>query len=225
MMTCAISQSNYLPWKGYFHLIGSVDVFIFYDTADFTKRDWRSRNKIMTPHGLHWMTIPVGSNKGKSIQEVVLPNGEWRRNHLETIRRNYSKCPYIGDVMELLAPVYEDESIDNLSKFNQELIMRIAKYLDIETTFRNASEFNILGDRVGKLIAMCDSIGADAYLSGPAAKDYITTEFDDIPTKLKWMDYGPYEEYKQRTEPFSHHVSIVDTIAILGKATKEHIFG
>ena len=225
MRICAISQSNYIPWKGYFHLIGSVDVFIFYDTADYTKRDWRTRNKIMTPSGPQWMTIPAGSNKGKSIDAVVLPDGEWRRNHLETIRRNYSRCPHIHDVMELLTPIYEDESITHLSTFNQQLIRRIAEYLDIETELRNASEFNVSSDRVGRLIAMCEMVGADAYLSGPAAKDYITDEFDEIPIELKWMEYGPYDEYPQRSEPFSHYVSIIDTIAMIGKSTKQHIFG
>ena len=61
MTICAISQSNYIPWKGYFQLISSADIFIFYDTVDFTKRDWRSRNQIMTPQGLQWLTIPISS--------------------------------------------------------------------------------------------------------------------------------------------------------------------
>ena len=53
----------------------------------------------------------VGSNRGKSIQEVLLPEGEWRKNHLETIRRNYSKSPYIEDVLKIVSSVYEDISI------------------------------------------------------------------------------------------------------------------
>ncbi len=37
MTIVAISQSNYLPWKGYFQLISKADIFVFYDTADFSK--------------------------------------------------------------------------------------------------------------------------------------------------------------------------------------------
>ena len=55
----AIVQSNYIPWKGYFDLIAYVDEFIIYDEMQFTKRDWRNRNKIKTPSGLQWLTIPV----------------------------------------------------------------------------------------------------------------------------------------------------------------------
>ena len=44
MTVVAISQSNYLPWKGYFQLISRADIFVFYDTVDFTKRDWLSHD-------------------------------------------------------------------------------------------------------------------------------------------------------------------------------------
>tara|TARA_Y100000588_G_scaffold301435_1_gene323337 strand:+ start:1056 stop:1736 length:681 start_codon:yes stop_codon:yes gene_type:complete len=225
MTSCAISQSNYLPWKGYFHLIANADVFIFYDTADYTKRDWRSRNQIITPQGPQWLTIPVGSNRGKAIQDVILPLGSWRNDHLETIRRNYSKSPFIQDVMDLLRPVFEDESISTLSLFNQSLIQRITKYLEIDTIFYNASEFNVEGERIQRLIEMCRKVEADTYLSGPTAKNYILNEFDDITLDLKWMEYGPYEEYEQLGKAFSHYVSIVDTIAFLGKSTRKHILG
>tara|TARA_B100000609_G_scaffold190194_1_gene177856 strand:+ start:254 stop:931 length:678 start_codon:yes stop_codon:yes gene_type:complete len=223
MTTVVISQSNYLPWKGYFQLISMADVFVFYDTVDFTKRDWRSRNKILGPNGFQWMTIPVGSNRGKSIQEVVLPEGEWRENHLETIRRNYAKAPYITDVMRIVSPVYEDATITTLSSFNQSLIHHICAYLGIQTEFRNASEFEHNGDRVEKLISICLQLDATTYLSAPAAKDYISDEFEGTEVSLKWMEYGPYEPYDQNIEPFSDYVSIIDTIAALGPKTREHI--
>ncbi len=223
MTIVAISQSNYLPWKGYFQLISKADIFVFYDTADFTKRDWRSRNKILGPNGLQWMSIPVGSNRGKSIQEVLLPEGEWRENHLETIRRNYSKAPCINDVMSIVLPVYEDKTITTLSSFNQSLIQQICAYLDIETKFRNASEFKHVGDRVEKLISICHQLDATIYLSAPAAKNYISDEFDRTELILEWMEYGPFDPYEQNIEPFSDYVSIIDTIAALGPKTREHI--
>ena len=222
MTTVAISQSNYLPWKGYFQLISKVDVFVFYDTVDFTKRDWRSRNKILGPNGFQWLTIPVGSNRGKSIQEVLLPEGEWRKNHLETIRRNYSKSPYIEDVLKIVSSVYEDISIHTLSNFNQSLIRRISDYLGIKTIFRNASEFSQEGDRVERLISICDQLGATTYLSAPAAKDYIGDEFEESGFMLQWMEYGPFEEYEQNVDTFSDYVSIIDTIAALGPDTRNN---
>ena len=66
MKKVAILQSNYIPWKGYFDLISYVDEFIIYDDMQFTTRDWRNRNKIKTPQGLYWLSIPVGSNTNRN---------------------------------------------------------------------------------------------------------------------------------------------------------------
>jgi hypothetical protein len=52
MKKAIITQSNYIPWKGYFDSIRKVDVFVVYDDMQYTKRDWRNRNLIKTPQGL-----------------------------------------------------------------------------------------------------------------------------------------------------------------------------
>ena len=223
MKTCVISQSNYIPWKGYFQMIAEADVFVFYDTVQFTKRDWRSRNKIMTPRGPIWLTIPVGGNRDRRIDEVTLPNGEWRKNHIETVRRIYSYTEHIGDLESILEPIFTNEKIVLLSDFNQTIIRKISEYLEIDTVFMNSSDFEIEGDKTERLIRICKEVNADVYLSGPAAKNYIKNEFDNSGIELKWMEYGPFEEYKQCGPNFSHEVSIIDTIAVLGKNTITHI--
>ena len=223
LTTCVISQSNYIPWKGYFQMIAKADIFVFYDNVSFTSRDWRSRNKIFTKDGELWLTIPVGSNRGKNIDEVDLPNGKWKTKHLESIKRAYSKFPYYEDVKEIIDPIFFERAVDNLSLFNQKLIKSFCKYLEIDTKFYNASDLGIDGNRVEKLIKICKKLGADTYISGPAAKNYIKNEFDDSGINLQWMEYGPFEEYEQNGSEFSHYVSIIDTIARLGKGSIEHI--
>src|SRR5437899_10948729 len=69
----AISQSNYIPWKGYFDLIHDVDVFVFLDDVQFTKNDWRNRNKVKTPTGVQWRTMPVGDALNRRIGDETLP--------------------------------------------------------------------------------------------------------------------------------------------------------
>ena len=88
----AIIQSNYIPWKGYFDIINKVDEFILYDDAQYTRRDWRNRNKIKTPQGLKWMSIPV-KVKGKffqKISETKVSDTTWYKNHLALLKQNYS---------------------------------------------------------------------------------------------------------------------------------------
>ena len=89
----AVLQSNYVPWRGYFDLIHDVDVFIFYDEVQYTKNDWRNRNRIVTPNGPQWLTVPVFGSTGKSIREVEIVPGRWGEKHYQALRTNYGKAP------------------------------------------------------------------------------------------------------------------------------------
>ena len=74
MKKLAVSQSNYIPWKGYFDMIAAVDQFVILDDVQFTKNDWRNRNVIKTPLGLSWLSIPVGKKINRknfpSLQKI-----------------------------------------------------------------------------------------------------------------------------------------------------------
>ncbi|MBJ7432720.1 MAG: WbqC family protein, partial [Gemmataceae bacterium] len=97
--TVAILQSNYIPWKGYFDLIRSVDEFILYDEVQYTRRDWRNRNKIKTADGTQWLTVPV-EVKGKyfqKINETLISESGWEKNHWTRICSAYSKAPYFKE--------------------------------------------------------------------------------------------------------------------------------
>ena len=94
MKKVAVIQSNYIPWKGYFDIIHDVDVFVFYDDLQFTKNDWRNRNKIKTPRGAEWITIPVGTDLRRLICEVELRDASWQQRHWDILLLNYKKAPY-----------------------------------------------------------------------------------------------------------------------------------
>src|ERR1043166_9085738 len=52
----AIVQSAYIPWKGFFDLVGRCDEYVILDGAQFVKRHWHNRNQIKTASGVHWLT-------------------------------------------------------------------------------------------------------------------------------------------------------------------------
>src|SRR5687768_17987150 len=92
----AIVQSNYIPWKGYFDLINSVDEFILFDSAQYTRRDWRNRNLVKTSAGPTWLTIPVAT-KGKFDQRIcdtVVSERNWPQQHWKTIAHWYAKATH-----------------------------------------------------------------------------------------------------------------------------------
>src|SRR5690242_14000816 len=95
-MKIAISQPTYLPWLGYFDLIDQVDLFVFLDNVQFEKQSWQQRNRIKTPTGLQWLTVPVAfrGKFGQLIKEVEIRDPEFCKNHLRAIELNYRRTPF-----------------------------------------------------------------------------------------------------------------------------------
>jgi len=219
MSRAAILQSNYIPWKGYFDLIASVDTFILYDDMQYTKRDWRNRNKIKTPSGLTWLSVPV-KVKGKYLQkinEVEVSDVSWSMTHWNQITQHYRKAAYFDDIAEWLEPLYMNRSSDKLSDINRLFIEAICSYLNIDTTIRDSREFDLVGEKTERLAGLCTQIGATEYISGPAAKDYIDRDvFEALGIKLSWADYSGYKEYQQLWGSFVHSVTILDLLFNVG---------
>src|SRR3954465_9010354 len=90
----AIVQSNYVPWRGYFDLIASVDEFVLLDDAQYTKRDWRNRNRIKTAQGTRWLSVPVqvSGRYTQAIYDTFVADPDWARSHWETIRQTYARA-------------------------------------------------------------------------------------------------------------------------------------
>ena len=213
--TVAIVQSNYIPWKGYFDLINSVDEFVLYDDAQYTRRDWRNRNTIKSPHGLIWLTIPV-QVKGKFFQQIkdtVVADDQWAREHWQTIVHNYSRAPYFSEYRELFEDLYLGLNERSLSQINFRLISAICQILEITTTIKWSMDYELLGDKTERLLGICQQAGATRYLSGPSAKAYLEEDlFKRQGIELCYMDYGGYADYHQLYPPFASRVSIIDLI-------------
>lgn len=214
MRKVAILQSNYIPWKGYFDMINMVDEFIFYDEVQYTKNDWRNRNKIKTPQGIQWLTIPVRQeNLEQKIKDTKISDKKWNIKHWRTISQNYSKAKYFKDYKDIFEELYLTCDEEYLSEINYKFITTINEILEIKTKLRWSSEFKLVDGQTEKLLGICKDCNADIYLSGPAAKDYFDEELarkENI--KVEWMDYSGYNEYEQLHPPFEHGVTILDLI-------------
>ena len=219
MKKVAILQSNYIPWKGYFDLINMVDEFILYDDMQYTRRDWRNRNKIQTAQGLKWLTIPVDV-KGKyyqKISETKISDKEWGKKHWTQIVQNYKKASYFKEYKDIFEELYLISDEEYLSEINYKFITTICKILGINTKIRWSSEFDLVDGQTEKLLGICKDCDADVYISGPAAKDYFDEDLAKKENvKVEWMDYSGYSEYKQLYEPFEHGVTILDLIFNVG---------
>lgn len=214
-MNIAISQSNYIPWKGYFDCINSVDEFVLYDDMQYTRRDWRNRNKIKTREGSQWITIPVDV-KGKyfqKINETTINDPAWAENHWRTIVHNYGKAPYFNQYKEVFEKIYLGNQETLLSKVNYNFITAVCGVLDIKTKFMWSSEFELLEGKTERLLDICRKRNATKYISAPAAKAYMDVAlFENEGIAVEFMDYSGYPEYNQLFGEFDHAVSILDLI-------------
>lgn len=222
----AIVQSNYIPWRGYFDLMASVDVFVLYDDVQYTRRDWRNRNQIKTPQGLQWLTIPVRV-KGKYLQTIreteVESSTPWGSDHLKALSLNYRKAPFHDEVMGWLQPLYRDAPA-SLSALNRAFLQEIAHRLGLRTVLKDSNEYRLDGDKTGRLASIAAQEGAAVYVSGPAARSYLDESvFHAGGMTVDWFNYAGYQPYPQLWGEFVPNVSIVDLLFNCGPAAREHL--
>ncbi|ABB73593.1 WbqC-like protein family protein [Nitrosospira multiformis ATCC 25196] len=223
----AILQSNYIPWKGYFDLIHDVDLFIFYDDVQYTLRDWRNRNRIKTPRGVDWLTVPTNGTRQHLICEVEFTDPRWQSKHWETLRHNYGKTPYFERYRPFFEDVYLGRRWDHLSQLNQYLIEQIShQFLGITTIFADSRRYRATGEKQARIVDLLTKAAASLYVSGPAARSYIDeAHFSRIGIELVWKDYGGYPEYPQSHPPFEHAVTILDLLFHTGPEAPYYIWG
>ncbi|MEN5166225.1 WbqC family protein [Achromobacter kerstersii] len=224
MKTVAILQSNYIPWKGYFDLIAAVDEFVIYDDVQFTKNDWRNRNRIKTPQGVQWLSIPVGADIQRRVCEVELPAGRWADKHWRTLVANYGRAAYFDDVARWLKPLYLERDFLRLSELNVVLIKAICEYLGIRTVISDSSQYDYVPGKTERLVNLCQQTGAMRYLSGPAAKAYLDeTAFAAAGIAVDWFDYAGYSAYPQLWGEFEHSVTILDLLFCCGPSASQYM--
>ncbi|MEM9602532.1 MAG: WbqC family protein [Pseudomonadota bacterium] len=218
--TVAIVQSNYIPWRGYFDLIAAVDEFVLYDDMQYTRRDWRNRNRIKTADGLRWLTVPVRV-KGKyhqRIRDTEIDGTAWAAKHWHALEQNYRRSACFADVAEWLEPIYRGAPPTHLSTLNRQLIEAVCRVLGINTTISNSWDYAAEGDRSERLASLCQAAGGSVYVSGPAAKAYLDENvFARAGIEVRWFDYAGYPAYPQLWGDFEHGVSVLDLLFNCGR--------
>ncbi len=227
-MRCLASiQPSYIPWCGYFHIIQKSHVFVFLDNVQYTKRDWRNRNRIKTASGSQWLTVQVGRVPLSTlINQVELdPSSGWAEKHWNRIETCYGEAPFFEQYAPPLKAIYES-SWTSLSDLDIELTIKLCELLKIhDVEFHRASDLDIVGTKTDRFLQMCDRLGATRYLSGPAAKSYIQpSDFERAGLELEWMVYD-YSEYEQLYPPFDPQVSVIDLLFMKGSEAGPWIWG
>lgn len=220
----AVFQSNYLPWKGFFDLINSVDEFVIDDQVQYTKQSWRNRNRIKTPHGLMWLTVPVHFHFPQSIDKVTISDPNWWRKHWRAVESSYRRAPGWRDYGDALYSMWQTATYPTLSQANWHCLQFLCRLMEISTPFRRSEEFSICGERNQRIIAICKACDADRLLNGPSARHHMDeNQFVAAGIRVDYADYQAYPPYPQLHGPFEHQVSIIDLLLCCGQNYRDYM--
>lgn len=214
MTTVVIMQPTYLPWIGYFDLMDQADIFVFLDDAQFSRQSWHHRNRIRTPTGLQWLTVPVHRQSlSARINEVtVATETGFAAKHLRSIELNYRRAAHFARYFEGLRDILLSVA-PNLAAFNMRLIQWLAQQFHYAPRFHASSALDGHGERSALMVDICRKLGADTCLSPMGAATYLATELDPGQQilDLRFHDYE-HPVYRQLHRPFLPFASAIDLL-------------
>lgn len=214
-MRIAIMQPGYLPWLGFFELMQNCDLFIVLDDVQYTKRDWRSRNRIRTKEGWMWLTVPVlvKNKRGQRIRDTQINNDcPWKEKHLKSLKSNYSKARYFDVCIGELESIYRKDWVFLLD-LDMEIILFMAHHFSIKTNITLASSLDIHGlGGNDHILEICRKLGANELYDSAGAKPFIDLNlFENANIKVVFQEYR-HPVYAQIHQPFLPHMSAIDLL-------------
>jgi hypothetical protein len=226
----AIHQPNYLPWPGYFHKLAACDVFVFLDAVQYPRgQSFAPRNRIKTPNGAIFLTVPVSTPDGRqgkaTYLEVEFADDRWKQKHLKTVEQSYRRAPHFDAVY----PLYrrELERGESFVELNIGLIEAFASYLGIETRRVRLSELlDSFGEKSQLIVDVCRALGASVYVSGSGGgRDYNDEALlREHGIELRYDDFR-YPEYRQLWGTFEPGLSILDLLLNCGPESRKLVLG
>ena len=215
--TMAMHQPNYLPWLGYFHKMASCNWFVYLDTVQYPRgQSFGARNRVKTPNGVAWLTIPVarphGSDGKVSYRDIAFADEAWRDKHLKTVEMSYGRAPFFGAVFDLYRAGLEAGS--SPLEVNLALLESFAGYLGIASERVLLSELlDTFGQQNELIVDICGALGADVYLSGTGGgREYVDGEvLARQGISVRFDEFAPLE-YPQLWGAFEPRLSILDVL-------------
>lgn len=222
-MILSVHQPQYIPWLGYFHKIAKSDLFVFLDDVQYKKREFQNRNKIKTPAGPLWLTVPV-ITKGsftQNIKDVLTSNDDnWALDHWKSIEHNYHRAECFKEHETFFKDTYSAKW-ERLMDISLATVNYALNYLNIRTPLKMSSEYDLQSTSTERIIDLCKKTGADTYLSGAGGKDYMDLSlFEKNNIKLLFQDFN-HPQYTQLYGVFEPYLSFIDLVMNCGVKSRD----
>jgi len=226
-MRCTILQPGYLPWLGFFNQMALSDLFVFFDDVQYDRRGWRNRNRIKSPNGPIWLTVPVVQH-GKFDQDLVATRidhtQKWARKHIRSLEFSYRKAPFFEAYFpELKRRIQEPHTY--LLELDLSIIEAHMNWLGlagVETV--RSSELSIENmDKTGRLVEICQTFNVTEYISGPLCRDYMDVDqFRNAGINVLLHDFS-HPAYPQINDEFIPFMAAIDALFNCGESARKLI--
>lgn len=225
MKKVVISQSMYFPWIGLLEQVRLANIFIHYDDVQYT-RGFYNRVQVKTQYGIKWLTVPLCNlHRGQHIDEVLIDERtDWRRKHRDILRQAYLKAPFRDEMLELVDSVFSIQ-VMTLADLSRESILAVSRYFNLteRTEFLRSTDLGIHGSSSQRLHDICLAVGADIYITGHGARNYLDHGlFERSGIRVEYMKYQ-MRPYPQLHGEFTPYVTSLDLVANCGKAGAQFI--
>ena len=224
MKTVVISQPMYFPWVGMLEQIRLADGFVHLDDAQFSKGGFFNRVQLKTAEGTPWFTVPLTENKlGQLLNEMRMAEHDWRRKQLATLKQTYAAAPHVEEMLGLVESVFKNE-YESLAALSAASVEMLADFFEITPKeIQWSSAMGVEGTGSARVLAVCEALGAERYVTGHGAREYLNHEsFEEAGIRVEYLDYKK-REYPQLHGAFTPFVSALDLAANCGRSGREVI--
>ena len=219
MAMCVISQPRFFPGLHYLHRMMVADVFVIFDTVQFSPRHEENRAKVKSPHGPQWLTVPMRQSirEQRIIDTHIDSERLWQRKAFGTLSGLYGRAPNFQaswpEIRRIIETPYE-----TLTELDEASWAPALRLLGINCRFVRASDLPVAGTGPRLLLDICKYLGARTYLSGAFGRTYLdVTQFAAEGVEVRFHEYR-YPVYPQRFGQFVPWLSYLDMLFNVGLA-------
>lgn len=214
-MRVAIMQPYFFPYIGYFQLIAASDVFVLHDDVQYIKAGWVNRNRILLNGESCMITFPVQ----KDAHELPINARRYvddkrtRKDIINLIKQAYAKAPCYRQVFPMLEELMMFED-NNVARFNENLIRRIAEFLGLSCKIINSSDMEKDNSLAGepRVLEICKRLDATDYTNPIGGTELYRQEtFHQHGITLRFLE-AQNERYDQCSNVWEPFLSIIDVL-------------
>jgi hypothetical protein len=212
-------QPAYLPWLGFFHKIALADDFVVLDNVQFEKNSFINRNKIKTPDGPLWLTVPVltAGHTRNSVYDIKINNSvNWKSKHWKSICLNYRKATYFAKFSGFFEDMFlkDWERLCDLLDYSFQFFIN---ELGIKARIHKQRDLNISGKKQELIFDLVKHFGANVFVFGALGKEYADVSYFEQNSIIPYFQDYRHPDYPQSGNDFIPNLSVIDILFNVGK--------